>query len=539
MNRRDFALSALATATLVMLPKRARAERLAPQVDMSPLRRETYFGPSQTIEGDSPDEAHEIFWNKDGYIAKKGGMPAVSAQYDVIIVGGGMAGLSAAYYLNGKKVLLLEGNPRLGGNSKSQVYGKSYASEGAAYIAQNEDGDEIDQFLTSLNIKKNFRKVNHDGETVFLNGKTVPGFWQGATDPARADEFRFANEKLKSIYENAYPELPIWDNSTSARTYFNSLDNMSLSQWCERELKTNHPHIWEYISLYCWSSFSAAPSEISAAQGLNFLSSDMCGIQVLPGGNGIISQAIYENLRRRSNLTLLSNSFAVDVRSVGGKAVVCYKNADNTLITVTAKNCIVASNKLVMKKILHQPPAPQLKAMSDISYRAYLVANVYLKKKIPSLDYDVFNLKGAMPQSEYQDSKSRTIADVVFADWALNDVADKSVITLYLPLPYEMAQQYLFAPDLYNKYLTRVGHAITPILPSLGLSMSDVEGMRLVRYGHSMPVAHTKGVSSGMFERASSSIDGCIHFANQDNWGNPCFETSFGSALGAVRAVLN
>jgi len=61
--------------------------------------------------------------------------------------------------------------------------------------------------------------------------------------------------------------------------------------------------------------------------------------------------------------------------------------------------------------------------------------------------------------------------------------------------------------------------------------------MRLVRYGHALPLAQVNGVKSGLFENAAQSIDGCIHFANQDNWGNPCFETSFGSALRVVQKM--
>lgn len=547
MDRRAFVLGTLGAGSLLMLPPWARSEEkynrylaplLNPNVDMAPLQRLSSFGGSSEIEGDNQDEAHEIFWDKDGYLRKKGGMPAVSADYDVVIIGGGMAGLSSAYYLQGKKVLLLEGNPRLGGNSKSQVYNKSYVSQGAAYITMPESGDEIDQFLTSLRLKNSFRDVEHTDEMVIMNGKFMPGFWDGSSDPARADEFRAVYKKLVDVYENAYPEIPVWESSASSRRYFNSLDVMSFTAWLEREFGTLHPHIMEYITLYCWSSFSASPSEISAAQGLNFLACDMGGIKVLPGGNGLITEAMYQALKRNPNITMVTNSFAVDVRSEGGKAVVCFKDPSNQLVTIRAKQCIVASSKMVMKKVITGLAADQLKAMGGISYRAYLVANVFLRKKVRSVGYDSFALKGSVPRREQDDSRDRVFADVVCADWALKDVANQSILTLYLPLPYDMAQQYLFVPNLYEKYQGRVMTALTPVLSQLGLSGSDVQGMRLVRYGHSMPVARTGGVASGLFEKAHQSIDNCIHFANQDNWGNPCFETSFGCALETVRKIL-
>ncbi len=547
MNRRSFMLGGLTASSFLMLPAFAKANPKyqsmletylnSSAVDMAPLERLTAFSGSSVIEGDMQDEAHEIFWNKDGYVKKKGGIPAVSEEYDVVIVGGGLAGMSAAYYLKGKKILIIEGHNRFGGNAKTQAYNKSMTAMGSAYITLPEDGDEIDTFLKQTNLKKQFRLTDHDDETVIMNGKFVPGFWAGGTDIKNADQFKAAHAKFKEVWDNNYPEIPVWDNSTSARGHFNSLDSISFSNWLKRELGTIHPHIMEYITLYCWSSFSASPSEISAAQGLNFLTCDLAGIQVLPGGNGMIAQALFQDLSKRAGVKLTNQSFVVDIKSEGGKAVVCYKDPSNNLKTIRARHCIVANAKMVAKKVITGLSAEQEKAMNGIGYRAYLVANIFLKKKVPSKGYDLFTLNGSLPGSEYEDSKNRVFMDVVYADWAGKDSADKSILTLYMPLPYDMAQQYLFVDGLHGKYMDRIKSRLTPTLENMGLGWNDVEGMRLVRYGHSMPVAEVNGVASGMFERASASIDNCIHFANQDNWGNPCFETSFGSALRVVEKI--
>lgn len=530
MNRRDFVMGSLVAGPLLSLPKWAKSSSFGftdinDALDMAPLEKLSAFGGSRTIEGDLQDEAHEIFWDKPGYLKKKGGMPVASQHYDVVIVGGGISGLSAAYHLNGKKILLLEGNPRMGGNSKSQNYQRSYVSQGAAYIANFDQGDDIDQLLSSLGVKKFIRKTTEADEGVHLNGKLFKNFWQGTTDPKNAQEFIRAREKFQDIFDNKYPELPIWDSSSSGRSYLNSLDSMTFSEWIKREIGTSHPHILEYITLYCWSSFSATPEELSAAQGLNFLASDLSGTQVLPGGNGFIAQAIFEKLRSRG-ITMLADTFAVDIRSLGGKAQICFRNSQRTLETVTATKCIVASPKFVMKHIIDGLPASQSKAMSAITYRAYLVANIFLKKKLPSQGYDLFSLLGQNPTNAYEDSKKRTFSDIIFSDWSVKDAVDKTILTLYIPMPFPMGNQYLFTDNLYSKYESRIQERLNGII-----NWSDVEGMRLVRTGHSVPVA-TKGfIVDGTFERASASIDGCIHFANQDNWGNPCFETSYGSAL--------
>ena len=482
------------------------------------------------IEGDTPDEAHEIFWNKDGYIKKKGGIPKASAAYDVVIVGGGIAGLSAAYHLKNKKVLLIEGNPRLGGNSKSQSYQKSSISQGAAYLAAFEEGDELDQFYSEVGVKKLIRNTGTEGEPVTMKGKLIKNFWNGETDPSKAADFKRAKDLFKDIYDNKLPELPIWNTTSSMRNYVNGLDKISFADWIKRELGTVHPHIMEYITLYCWSSFSGSPSEISAAQGLYFFASDTSdGANVLPGGNGTVAEAMYKKMKARGNVTFRSLCFAADIKTLGpNKVQVCFRNESNNLENVTATKCIIAAPKKVAKFLSDDISPAQKKAMDSIPFRAYLMANVFLNKKISSPGFDIYSLQGSVPLDGQRDSKERCMADMLFADWASKDNVDKSTLSLYLPLPYDMAQQYLFIDDLYDKYKDRVKTAITPHFANMGLTWNDVAGMRLVRTGHSMPLARTGMIADGSFERAAADINGCIYFANQDNWGNPCFETSFG-----------
>src|SRR5712692_10783615 len=54
--------------------------------------------------------------------------PGATSKTDIVIVGGGIAGLSAAYFLRGKDWLLLEKEPQFGGNAlqeefEGQIYG--------------------------------------------------------------------------------------------------------------------------------------------------------------------------------------------------------------------------------------------------------------------------------------------------------------------------------------------------------------------------------------------------------------------------------
>lgn len=507
---------------------------------ISPYIHIDQFKATSVISGDMFDEAHEIFWNKDGFIKKKGGLPLATEHYDVVIVGGGISALSSALYLieDNKKVLILEGHTRLGGNSKAEVYNKTMMSIGTAYVTVPEEGDPLEKFYTDLGLDKKFRKTAYEDEPVALKGRIKNGFWSGVTDPKNAQQFLLAQKTLQDIYENSYPDLPLIPGMDIDRELLNKYDSMKFQDWVKKEIPDIHPHINEFFHQYCWSSFGCSYEEISAAQALNFITSDMQGIQVLPGGNAMIAKAILDKIKD-ANLTIKTNTFVCDIKDDARGVYTCFHQNNTSLAAITANKCIVTAPKMVSKHIVSDLTKEQYKAMDDMRYHAYLVANVILNKNIPAKYYDVYSLIESIPTNEYEDSKARVFSDVIYAHWANASEATNSAITLYLPLPYDMAQQFLFSPMLYDKYKDRIEGALKPFHHNLGINADDIDGIRLTRYGHALPVAVTGGISNGLFEKAHKSIDNKIFFANQDNWGNPCFETSFATGYVAAYQAMN
>src|SRR3989442_3713307 len=69
--------------------------------------------------------------------------PRVSSRYDVAIIGGGVSGLSAAYFLQNYKFLLLEKENHWGGNAYLEEHqGEAYAT-GSAFEFAGEAGGQL------------------------------------------------------------------------------------------------------------------------------------------------------------------------------------------------------------------------------------------------------------------------------------------------------------------------------------------------------------------------------------------------------------
>src|ERR1700752_5290644 len=87
---------------------------------------------SPEVHGEENEICHQV---RDGRRFRR---PPVSARYDVIIVGGGISGLSAAYLLKDRDYLLLEKESHFGGNAYVEEFcGQAYAT-GSAFTSTDE-----------------------------------------------------------------------------------------------------------------------------------------------------------------------------------------------------------------------------------------------------------------------------------------------------------------------------------------------------------------------------------------------------------------
>jgi cation diffusion facilitator CzcD-associated flavoprotein CzcO len=122
------------------------------------------------IEGDNFEVCHQV---RDGHSFSR---PAISKHYDVVIVGGGASGLSAAYFLRQHDFLLLEKEPHFGGNAYLEEYqGQSFAT-GSAY---DEKGTSSEHLAREIGLT--MLPVDSFDPTI-LNGYWIKDTWHAGLD---------------------------------------------------------------------------------------------------------------------------------------------------------------------------------------------------------------------------------------------------------------------------------------------------------------------------------------------------------------------
>ena len=527
MNRRTFVKSSVAIGTLSFLPfrfgpfellKASAGEFLAD----SPLRRLRGSESSTSqFTGDEIERTHAVLWDVDGYVKKQGGWPKPNETSSVVVIGGGMSGLSSAFALRDLKPIIFEQDSAFGGNSKGEVYGQSAYSIGAAYFMLPEAGTPTWHLLKDLKLEKAFRPEHGADTTVFFKNRFAKGFWQAATDTEAKPHFEKVFRRLEQL-SGKVPEDP-------------QLDAMSFVDWLKKEFGDVHPHLLEYFQLYCWSSFCASIEEISAAQMLEFIAAETGTLLACPGGNSLVASALHERLvQELGRDRVRSRCLVIDVRKEGENTIVTYVQPDGSLAAVQAKAVVFAAPKFVAKRIIRGLPDDQKRAMEMIPYRGYVVANIILNKPFQAPSYELYCLQGEVPEQPFPMKQSnRPFTDVVFGSWAQGDRTSNPVLTLYMGL----ARQFLFHEAAHGKYRSRMANGVLPVLEALGLNENDVKGIRMTRWGHSLPIAARGLIANGVVQKACEPLGKSVFFANQDNWANPSFETAVEAAAEAAAEV--
>lgn len=540
LSRRELlVLGGAGAATLLLSGCSALRPALSPsagRLPYGPIDRTLGDRAPRRFSGDEPESAHKVLWDKEGFLSSSGGAPAASERVPLVIVGGGIAGLTAAWRLRAHRPLLLERADRLGGNSRGESWrGADYAI-GAAYFMRPEEGTPIAALLDELGLTTAPR-VKQSEDPVVLAGRRYDRFWDGDSTVDGGDQVRRLARHFRDLLAGAngltFPEIPVLD--VTERGTIDALDRVTFRHHLEAVAGgTLHPHVVAVIEHYCWSSFGASMEELSAASGLNFYAAEFGDVCVLPGGNAAVAERLAERLAGVLPAGhLRPESLVVEVAVGEDEVAVTYLDRTGAMRTVAAAAAVLACPKFVAKYLIRDLSPERRAAIERLRYRSYLVANVLLRRPLGDDFYDLFlaGEGGALAGDVERAARAQGVTDVVLGTWARPE-RERAILTLYRAAPYDGARPELLADGAYGALRAEFERQIADeILPLVGAQEGDVVDLRLTRWGHPLPVAEAGLIADGVPELLRAPFRGRVFFAQQDDWALPAFETAVTEAL--------
>ena len=455
------------------------------------------------VEGEDNKICHQV---RDGKVFTR---PPVSARHDVVIVGGGVSGLSAAYLLRQRNFLLLEKEPHWGGNAYLMEYqGAAYAT-GSAFLAKSE---RAYNFAREIGLEP-LPIANPDGS--ILKGEWIPDTWGSGLDklpyPASVRESfkKFKKEMLAIDVQKRASELYSVPFSDFLKGY-----PEELKQW------------WNN---YGPSNWGAASSDTAAALAI-FTLQDIAGEErkddryTWPGGLGAITQKLAEILQANFAGNMQGGATTVAVVPDKKEVQVTYMQGQE-LKTVAAKAVIMATPKFITRRIVDGLPEKQSEAMHKIHYIPYPVVNLIFDKPVFNKGYDTW-----CPGNKF--------TDFVVADWVIRNQPGfrqkYNILSCYTPMQEE-ERGYLLIEASARKIAANVLQDFQKLFP--GSNVDPVE-VHIYLRGHPLYMS-TPGLYTQVQPLVRQPMDR-IFFANTDSEG-PESTTSqaINAAQRAVKEVEN
>ena len=517
-------------------PSRVFAQAPSPIDSFGPIDRTLGDTAPREFFGDRQEHPHSVLWDKPGFIQKSGGLPPPTEEVPLVIVGGGISGLTTAYLLRDHRPVVLEQAARFGGNAKGMSWRGVDFALGAAYFIEPDPETDLGKLCIELGLDKGWRLKSGE-DPVEIGGKIFSDFWTGRTTDGDKSQFETLGKYFETVNDGEeipFPDIPITDPEQN--DYINGLDKVSFLDHLKEKVGGDlNPHIEAAIEHYCWSSFGGSASEISAAGGMNFYASEFNNLVVFPGGNAGAAEIMLKKLYASLGESLLRpKSLVYDVRVTEGGALVSYVAVDGTPKTIKAKAVVMACPKFVVGHILDGIEEARSNAIQKIRYRSYLVANILLNVDSPDPVYDLYLLgKGDHKANDPRKfAAEQGATDVIVANFAKPSHAKETVLTLYRGFPFDGARPELLLPTSYDRYRkefeTQFERDVVPMLHAANLKAVDV---RVARWGHPLPLSAVGLIADGTLEEVRKPFKDRVFFIEQDNWALPAFETAVTEAL--------
>ena len=438
--------------------------------------------------------------------------PAVVRRAQVVIAGGGVAGLAAARSLRLAGVddfALLELEDTAGGNSRGGAVSGIACPLGAHYLpVPGDDAREVQDLLEELGLRQRVagrwrydeRHLCHSPqERLFFDGEwqegllPVHGVGEATLDQYR--RFAQAVEREAQAARFAMPALRFWGSKQPLALTHKALDAMTFGAWLAQE-GLEDAHLRWYLDYCCRDDYGAGVDRVSAWAGIHYFASrhgfhapgeavDEARESVLtwPEGNGWITQRLAHPLREGGQLRTATSVLRI-TEGRHGVEVDAFNHATDSVERWQAPRCVVALPVFVAARVVHNPPAFLTGAAQRLQSAPWLVANIHI-------DSPLTDRPGAAPAWDnvlYADPTAGGLGYVNAGHQRLDlgaAIAGPTVLTYYQALGDvpDARQQLATAPWQHWADATLAALAVPH--PDLRQRATRVD---ITRYGHAMSI---------------------------------------------------
>jgi hypothetical protein len=470
---------------------------------------------------------------------------------DVFIIGGGVAGLSAARWINKNSnlnITIADLAHKMGGNALGGANKITKYPWAAHYLPlPNLTNKRLLQFLEEANIIINYNGnlpvyneeylCNDPKERIFFKGQWQNGLIlnSGISDIERKElhQFHVYVESLKNKIDSNNKfifDIPL-KNSSTEKVWI-ALDEISFYDWLLQHNYKSKPLHW-YLNYCCKDDYGATTKQVSAwaglhyfcsrrAEGVNVKSSD---ILTWPEGNEFLVEKLLSNINARC----LNNELVVKAEFKNDIWLITHYNAINKKYSLTEAKHIICNAPLRIAKILF-PNVIQADLFAKTLHNPWLIGNIILNKKFTKdikeqicWDNVIYGANGL----GYVNATHQYLSE-----------KQNSSITYYLPIVHEDAKQK--RKELNNSNGKELEKLILDELVQAHPNIYNcIEHMEIKVLGHGMIAPVPGYIFNSKRKMLANYQTNNLHFAHTDIVGISIFEEGFEIGIDVAEKIVN
>lgn len=281
-----------------------------------------------------------------------------SETYDVVIVGGGIAGLTVAYKLSSKKVLLLEKEELCGGRTLSTNMGPYVFNQGAQMIPGGDTN--VARLADELGVMRTL--IDKTKTSTYMNGKFVAGsselkFLLRLPIPLFEKlKMAFGIMRMRSRYSRIVDKSPNSDDRT--------LQELSEKTFIER-FNIRHQGVKAFWDAVSKTSSTLGADEVAAFQPVNTFLHHAADEFFVEGGTVQLTQALAAQTQARVE----TGATVTEVASTDTGVSIQYEK-NGALHRVQASQCVMAVPAPRALNVLSDVPEAKRVALEQCEYGA-------------------------------------------------------------------------------------------------------------------------------------------------------------------------